>query len=119
MALNWACREISKLELYVLDAPEVVNKHLHKEMDFGRISGPHSSPPFDPFVTSPLSLLPKKEAGEFWLIHDLSYPRQQSVNSHIPVELRHIHNETLDDLVEIVKINGRGSLIAKADIESA
>ena len=103
----------------VLDAPDVVNKHLQKEMDFGRISGPHSSPPFDPFVTSPLGLVPKKEVGEFRLIHDLSYPHQQSVNSHIPDELRHVHYETLDDLVEIVKINGRGSLIAKADIESA
>ena len=36
----------------VLDAPDVVNKHLRTEMDLGHISGTHSSPPFDPFVTS-------------------------------------------------------------------
>ena len=103
----------------VLNAPGVVNTHLQKEMNLSRISGPHSFPPFKPFVISPLGLVPKKEVGEFRLIHDLSYPRQQSVNSHIPDELRHVHYETLDDLVELVKIHGRGSLIAKADIESA
>ena len=103
----------------VLNAPGVVNTHLQKEMNLGRIAGPYSSPPFQPFVISPLGLVPKKEVGEFRLIHDLSYPRQQSVNSHIPDELRHVHYETLDDLVELVKIHGRGSLIAKADIESA
>ena len=47
----------------------------------GRIAGPFLSPPFEPFITSPLGVVPKSEEGKFRVIHDLSFPKNNSVNS--------------------------------------
>ena len=66
-----------------------------------------------------LGLIPKKQAGEFCLIHDLSFPHYDLVNDHIPKEASRVSYEMLDDIVALVKTNGPGSLMAKADIESA
>ena len=54
------------------------------------------------------------------MIHDLSFPRGgASVNSTIPDGCSTVTYELLDDAIHIVQQLGRGSLIAKADIESA
>ena len=105
--------------LSVLNDPQAAIKKLQQELDAGRIAGPFNSTPLPKFVISHLGLIPKKEAGEFRLIHDLSFPHYDSVNDHIPKETSHVRYETLDDIVTLVKTNGPGSLIAKADIESA
>ena len=67
-------------------------------------------------MISPLGLIPKKEAGEFRLIHDLFFPHYDSVNDYIPKETSRVSCETLDDIVALVKTNGPDSLIGKADI---
>ena len=103
----------------VLNDPQAAIRKLQQELDAGRLAGPFDSKPFPDFVISPLGLIPKKEAGEFRLIHDLSFPHYDSVNDHIPKEACRVSYETLDDIVALVKTNGPGSLIAKADIESA
>jgi hypothetical protein len=50
-----------------------------------RIAGPFLSPPFQNLVCSPLGLIPKNIPGKFRLIHDLSFPKGNSINSHIPL----------------------------------
>ena len=74
-------------------------KKLHQELDAGRLAGPFDSTPLPNFV-------PKKEAGEVRLIHDLSFPHYDSVNDHIPKEASHVSYETLDDIVALVKTKG-------------
>lgn len=61
---------------------------------------------------------PKKEAGTFRLIHDLSYPKGNSVNSETPWELTTVQYENFNTFTEILSC-GPEALVAKAGIESA
>ena len=63
-----------------------VQRMIASECALGRVAGPFVCPPFDNFMVSPLGLVPKKEAGAFRLIHDLSFPKGDSVNFGIPRE---------------------------------
>lgn len=102
-----------------LSQPNEVQKKLRAELDAGRISGPFQTPPFTNFVSSPLGLVPKSDGVSFRLIHDLSYPPKDSVNSHIDPTLTSVNYETLDHCVAIAQRIGRNALIAKADIQDA
>lgn len=105
--------------LSALHNAPLVGAKLQQELDLGRIAGPFASRPFCDFISSPLGLVPKKSPGHFRIIHDLSFPKQDSVNSHIPPGSSSVNYELLDDALAIVYLLGRGSLVAKADIESA
>ena len=98
---------------------DVVNKKLDKEISLGRIVGPFDNPPFNNFVCSPLGLVPKKEIGEFRLIHDLSFPRGDSVNSHIPEEFTSVSYQNIETVIELVQRFGFNCLMSKADIKDA
>lgn len=103
----------------VMGQPDIVESIIAREIKLGRVCGPFTSPPFDNFHVSPLALIPKQEPGKFRLIHNLSYPRDNSVNSAIPREHTTVSYETLDAALEWVLAYGEGSLIAKVDIEEA
>ena len=104
----------------MLDNSSVVDHMIASESTLGRIAGPFSAPPFKDVVISPLGLIPKKEPGAFRLIHDLSFPKGDSVNSGIPREYCSVSYEDYDYFVSILLAHeGRGCYIAKADIESA
>lgn len=60
---------------------------------------------------SPLGIVPKKAPGEFNLIHHLSFPRGNSVNSGIPP----IFVIFGDEVIVILCSCGRMALMAKAD----
>jgi hypothetical protein len=99
--------------------PQIVRDMLAAELTAQRIAGPFPQPPFDPFVISPLGLVPKKEHGRFRLIHDLSYSPQGAVNDFIDPQDAAVQYETLDRVIELIQHCGAGALIAKLDIESA
>ena len=103
----------------VLGQADIVGNIIEREIKLGRVCGPFTSPPFDNFHVSPLALVPKQELGKYRLIHNLSYPRDNSVNSAIPKEHTSVSYDTLDSALEWVLSYGRGSLIAKVDIEEA
>jgi hypothetical protein len=46
---------------------------------------------------SPIGDVPKKEEGQYRLIHNLSYPTDKSINDYIPDELKQfiIHQLTM------------------------
>lgn len=96
-----------------------VDAKLSKELRNGFITGPFSDPPCQPFIVSPIGLVPKKTPNEYRLIHDLSFPSEASVNSFIPRQYCSVQYETLDEVVHLVLSCGKGALIAKADIEAA
>ena len=75
---------VSKNLLSATTNPKVVDEKLAKEIQLGRIVGPFDRQPFPVFHVSPLGLIPKKVPGEFSLIHHLSFPEGNSINSHIP-----------------------------------
>ena len=99
--------------------PEAVREKLTIELELGRIAGPFSSPPFPTFRCSPLALIPKKAEGEFRLVLNLSYPRNQSVNDFIDRDLCTVRYSSMDDAVRMIQKLGKGALPVKPDIKSA
>ena len=85
----------------------------------GRIAGPFVSKPFQNFHVSPLGRVPKKEQGQFRIIHDLSQPQGNSVNDFILDEYATVRYETFDDVVKLILEKGPGALIAKCDVADA
>ena len=61
----------------------VAKNKILKEINMGRIAGPFPTPPFPTFRVSPIAVIPKKSSSEFRLIHNLSFPLNESVNDFI------------------------------------
>lgn len=101
------------------DNKDIVSSKLEKEISLGRVKGPFSKIPFSNFISSPLGLVPKKETGQYRLIHDLSYPKGDSVNSHIPEEFTSVSYQNIETVIELVQSYGFNCLMSKADIKDA
>ena len=100
------------------DNPSIVDEIVLKEIKLGRVLGPFKQPPFDNLQTSPLGLVPKSD-NSYRLIHDLSYPFDNSVNSNILPQHKSVSYQSLSESIDQILHYGQGTLIAKADIESA
>ena len=75
----------------VQDNADIIQHHIDKALQAGRIEGPFLIKPFYNFISSPLGLVPRKATGQFCLIHDPSFPKGgSSVNSNIPLGLSSI-----------------------------
>jgi hypothetical protein len=68
---------------------------------------------------TPLGVVPKKAAGEFRMIHHLSYPEGSSVNDFIPHEFSSVHYSTISEAIDFIKHSPHLVYMAKVDIESA
>ena len=66
-----------------LENANIVREKLRKELNLGRIAGPFTTRPLQNLQCSPLGLVPKKQPGEFRLIHHLSSPEGASINDFI------------------------------------
>ena len=102
-----------------LENPTAVDAKLQRELGAGRLAGPFTSPPFKNFRVSPLGLVPKKQPGEFRMIHHLSFPKGTSVNDGIPDVETSVHYATVDDAIRLIKQAGPGCFLAKTDIKNA
>ena len=102
-----------------LQATTVVDEKIRHEVDLGRVAGPFRDIPFVNFQSSPLGLVPKHDPGKYRLIHDLSFPKGDSINAYTAREYSTVQYESLDRVVELVRSCGLNSLIAKADIRDA
>ena len=99
--------------------PRTVDEMILKEIKLNRVAGPFDTPPFDNLICSPLALIEKKESGKYRLIHNLSFPRDKSINAHIDKSLAAVKYETFDYFINLVQEVGRGAMMAKCDIEEA
>ena len=64
--------------------PELIRNKIEAEVKAGRMAGPFKSPPFSFFHVSPISLREKSVPNTYWLIHNLSYPYDNtSVNGQM------------------------------------
>ena len=113
------CIRFSGNHQSALQAPSLVDDKLRHEMHLGRIAGPFQQVPFPNFQASPLGLVPKHEIGKFRLIHDLSFPKGDSINFYTSKEYTTVQYESLDIVIDLVRSYGHNSLIAKADIQDA
>lgn len=98
---------------------QILYQRIDQELRANRIGGPFTQPPFTNIQVSPLGLVPKKSPGEFRLIHHLSYPEGNSINSNIPQEFCTVQYQSIDTAIAIIKQLGKGALLAKTDIENA
>ncbi len=101
-----------------LQHAEQVQELIDSRIQQGIIAGPYKDPP-PGIILSPLAAIPKKEANVIRLIHNLSYPYGNSVNSHTDREFCTVEYETLDTCLEIIHRLGQGTKVAKVDIENA
>ena len=93
---------------------------LSKEIKAGRLAGPFDLKPFPCFHVSPIALRPKKSPGEYRLIHDLSYPyNETSINANIPANKRHVTYSSVGDAINKIMQLPVGAFGAKTDIKHA
>ena len=75
--------------------PEIVSAYIQKELTAGRYSGPFSFAQLystlGPFRTAPLGLVPKPHSSNFRLIQDLSFPRNDPLQSSVNAEIDSSH----------------------------
>ena len=96
-----------------------IREKIRKELAAGRIAGPSEQPIFPNMRCSPLGLVPKKEPGEFRMIHHLSYPHGDSIKDQIDPNRCTVKYAKFDDAITIVQQKGRDCLLAKCDVKSA
>lgn len=100
--------------------PDVIEEYISKELSRGRMIGPLPLTWKSSIHVNRVGLVPKGHVpGKFRLITDLSFPHGASVNDGISSELVSLSYIAVDDVAAIVQVLGRGSLLAKMDIESA
>ena len=101
------------------DLPSQVLEKINKEISLGRVAGPFSSHPFNNFVCSPIGKKKKKSPGTYRLIHHLSFPNHDSVNSNIPRSVTSVHYASVDQAARLVVDKGHGCYMGKTDIKDA
>ena len=113
------CIRFSGNHQSALQAPSLVNDKLRHEMYLGRIAGQFQQVPFTNVQASLLGLVPKHDIGKFRLIHDLSFPKGDSIFFYTSKEYTTVQYESLDRVIDLVRSCGHNSLIAKADTQDA
>ena len=100
--------------------PHIIADKINKEVQLGRFSGPYEHSPFQDFTISPLGLREKKTPGEYRVIHNLSYPYDDtSVNASIPRDKASVKYGSIVDAIKHINYFGQNCFLAKTDIKSA
>ena len=115
--LKSAARNLVSASLH----PEAVNEFIAKELSLGRLLGPFQEDTELPQLhINRIGVVPKgHNAGKWRIITDLSFPHGQSVNDGIDPSFCSLCYTTVDEVAARVAHLGRGTLLAKIDIESA
>lgn len=114
-----SCRSAKRNMLSAIQNPQVVDEYLEAERAKGRIMGP-VDPASHMLQVNRFGVIPKgKDSGKWRLIVDLSYPEGASVNDGIEPALCSLTYTSVDWAAKLVIAMGRGTLLAKMDLESA
>ncbi len=98
----------------------LIDSKLQVEIAENRIAGPFDEAPLPNFRVSPIFLVPKRVPGEFRLIHNLSHPKDDSINDYIPDEAAAVKYSKIDDAINIIQRNRwKAPFLAKTDIKGA
>ena len=113
------CRSAKRNMLSAIQNPQVVGYYLDLECKLGRIVGPLDIG-IHGINVNRFGVIPKPhQPGKWRLIVDLSYQKGASVNDGIESDLCSLSYVSIDDAVSAVLLRGRGTLLAKLDLESA
>ncbi len=103
-----------------VDNPTIVSSNLAKEVALGHTAGPFTNPPFVNLQVSPIGIVPKKHSDKFRTIFHLSFPKTgESINSFIEKDEFSLQYIKIDDAIAALIRLGRGTYLAKTDVESA
>ena len=104
-----------------LDHPEVILEYLANELAAGHKAGLFTQPPFSDFVELPMGIVAKKCSFpvKYRIIHDLSWPPEDSVNDHTDLDAFRCFYGSFDEAVALVVKHGVGALSAKLDLADA
>ena len=103
-----------------IDNPTIVSDNLAKEVALGHTAGPFTNPPFANLQVSSIGIVPKKHSDKFRTIFHLSFPKTgESINSFIEMDDFPLQYIEIDDAIAALIRLGRGTYLAKTDIESA
>ena len=97
----------------------IVSSYLQKEKCQGRILGPFPEPPYPIFRCNPIGIVPKKAAGKFRTIVNLSAPKGISINDFISKEDFSLSYVTIDKAIDFILELGKGCFLSKVDIVDA
>lgn len=96
---------------------------LMKEVEAGRVSGPHAKPPQEgSFVQSPIFLVDKDHGTKFRMVFDLSYdhPNGGSINAGIPKDKASVEYSSIDTLIQACLRNeNRAPYLSRSDLKNA
>lgn len=101
--------------------PTIVRDYLAKEVALGRIIGPLEPGmyPLDIHINR-FRVIPKShQSGKWRLIVDLSHPKGNSIHDGIEPDLCSLLYVSINDAVTKVLKKGKGTMLAKLDLESA
>jgi hypothetical protein len=107
--------------------PQAILTYIKNELSCGRYSGPFSPGRLEnligPFRTSPLGVVPKPTPGEFRLVQDFSYPRNDnsrpSLNSEIDTSNLSCDWGTFQEVAAIVMDASEDTQAATLDVDAA
>lgn len=99
--------------------PHIAQQKIQKEIDAGRVAGPFTVKPFKNMQISPIGIVPKKNPGEYRLIHHLSYPCGKSINDYIDPNLCSVKYTDFDEAIKMIQDLGKNCFLFKMDIKNA
>ena len=116
---NHTCRSAKRNMLSATQNPAVVEKYLAEECAKGRVIGPLAKGTGHLHINR-FGVIPNpNQPGKWRLIVDLSYPEGASVNDGISSGLCSLSYASIDDAVSRIICSGKGTLLAKLDLENA
>jgi len=103
-----------------LQHEDVILDKLEQEIQLERVAGPFRDPPLSNFRVSPIKACPKKAPNKYRVIHDLSFPYDDtSVNAVIPFECKTVKYSSIHDAICYLIDMPSGSHMAKVDLKDA
>ncbi len=96
---------------------EDVSDFINTNLQLGRVVGPWTTPPCDPFICSPLGAFMRN--NKVRTITDLSWPPGHSVNDGIPADKYSVTYATVDQAAEMCLQYGEDCHVAKTDVQKA
>ena len=99
----------------------MVTQYLINDVAAGHKAGPFTKSPFLDFFGSLMGVVPKKCSlpVKYHIIHDLSWPTQDSVNNNIDPETFRCFYASFNEAVVLVVKHGLGTLSTKLDLAHA
>lgn len=125
IGFNWARpRKSARRNMpSALEHPEVIDAYLRDERSRGRMLGPYEPEELTglpAYHINRFGVIPKgHNTGKWRLITDLSYPPGESINDGVDPDLCSLSYTSVEHVAEVASQLGKGTRLAKIDIESA